>query len=121
MCECLGIIMQIVRLKKSSLLNLVFVFQLTFFLIYLNANIINAGEMGTALTLLAAYVLLSVLLFFTLILQSKLYVRTHFFIFLFFIIWISMRVIIDIGDIGYLKQITIATTGGMLLFYLLGA
>src|SRR5690554_5555276 len=77
--------------------------------------------MGTAVPLLAAYVGLSAVIFFVLWLQRRLYIRFSLFFFLLLITWVATRVIIDLGDLEYLKQITVATTGGMLLFYLLGA
>ncbi|PJG60181.1 hypothetical protein CUC53_03475 [Aeromonas cavernicola] len=53
--------------------------------------------------------------------KKNIHLRIHFIIFSFLIVWTSVRVTIDLGDMEYLKQITIATTGGMLLFYFLGA
>lgn len=113
--------MQIKRLKYSNSLSLLVIFQLVSFLAYLNANIVNVGEMGTALPLLAVYVGFSAVIFFVLWLQRRLYIRFSLFFFLLLITWVATRVIIDLGDLEYLKQITVATTGGMLLFYLLGA
>lgn len=113
--------MQIERLKYSKFLSLLVIFQLVSFLTYLSANIVNVGEMGTAVPLLAAYVGLSAVIFFVLWLQRRLYIRFSLFFFLLLITWVATRVIIDLGDMEYLKQITVATTGGMLLFYLLGA
>ncbi|MFQ2084588.1 hypothetical protein ACK33N_08060 [Aeromonas veronii] len=109
------------RLKYTKLLSLLASFQLASFLTYLNANVVNVGDMGTALPMLAIYVSLSGVVFLVLWLQRILYLRFSLFIFLLLITWIAARVIIDLGDVAYLKQITIATTGGMLLFYLLGA
>ena len=108
-------------LNKSRILSLFVVLQLTSFLFYLNVNIVNVGEMGTALPLLVFYVGLSGVIFLALSLKRVLYIRVSLFIFLVFIIWVATRIIIDLGDMEYLKQITVATTGGILLFYLLGA
>lgn len=113
--------MSIERLKYSWQLKLLACLQLLAILIYLNANIVNVGGMGTALPLLAAYIGLSCLLIAMIWLQKTLYIRFHLLLFLLFIVWIAIRVVVDLGDVEYLKQITVATTGGMLLFYLLGA
>ncbi|WP_200890156.1 hypothetical protein [Geoalkalibacter subterraneus] len=113
--------MQIGRIKYPKPLLLLASFQLLALFVYLNVNIVNVGEIGTALPLLAAYVGLSSLLFLCIWLKKKLYIRFHLMLFLLLIVWVAIRIIIDLGDMEYLKQITIATTGGMLLFYLLGA
>jgi len=95
--------------------------QIVTFLVYLNANVINVGKTGAALPVLAIHVIFSMVIFGFLWLQRNLYVRLHFFLFLMLISWIFARVIIDLGDLDYLKSITIATSGGIILFYILGA
>lgn len=113
--------MHIERLKYKNWLMLLALAQIAALLLYLNANVVNVGAMGTALPILVAYVFLSILLFSFFWLQKSLYVRPHLFLFLSLIGWIAFRVVVDLGDLEYLKQITVATTGGMVLFYLLGA
>lgn len=108
-------------IKYKKWLALLAFSQITILLVYLNANIVNVGEMGTALPVLVCYVVLSAFLVSLLWLQKRLYIRLHFIVFLLLIVWISLRIVIDRGDMEYLKQITVATTGGMLLFYLAGA
>ncbi|UYB69606.1 hypothetical protein NBH81_14720 [Aeromonas veronii] len=112
--------MKIDRLGNSNFWSLLVLFQFTFLLIYFNANIVNVGEMGTALPLLIAYFGVSGLLFSILWLQQKLYFRIHLFIFLLLIAWLAIRIVIDLADVELLKQLTVATTGGMLLFFFLG-
>ncbi|POQ98366.1 hypothetical protein AU468_13505 [Alkalispirochaeta sphaeroplastigenens] len=90
-------------------------------LLYLNRNIINVGEFGIALPVLAAYMGLSLLVSAFLWLNQSLFVRFHFFAFLLLMVWIALRVIVDLGDLEHLKAISVATTGGMLLFYLTGS
>lgn len=109
------------RLKYSRQLMLLACLQLIAILVYLNANTVNVGELGTALPLLAGYIGLSCLLIVMIWLQKSLYIRYHLLLFLLFIVWIALRVVVDLGDIGFLKQITVATTGGMVLFYVVGA
>lgn len=112
--------MRLFRFKKPKFLNVLFALQLSLLLVYFNANIVNVGELGTALPLLASFIGLSLCLFMLLWVRKSVYIRMHFVLFLLLIAWIATRIIIDLGDMEYLKQITIATTGGMLLFYLLG-
>lgn len=110
------------NLKFSNVPSFLILAQLTTILVYLNANILNIGEgRGVALPLLAAYVGLSVLVFMLLWSQKVLFFRFHFLLFMIFLAWIALRVIIDLGSLERLKAITIATTGGMSLFYLAGA
>ncbi len=109
------------RIKKPHLITILAFIQASVLLIYLNANIVNVGESGPALPILAGYMGLSGLLFTLLVMKNKLYVRPHLFVFLLLISWIAFRVVVDLGDIYYLKQIIVGTTGGMLLFYLVGA
>nr|QLL91130.1 O-antigen polysaccharide polymerase Wzy [Plesiomonas shigelloides] len=114
--------MGLFKLGKSRLFFLVLALQLALLLIYLNDNIVNVGEMmGTGLSFLAFYIFFFVIVVFSLLLNRRIYLRFHFFIFMLLIFWISYRTINDLGDMEYLKQITIATTGGMLFFYILGA
>lgn len=107
--------------KSSSLLKVITILQVITLLIYLNANIVNVGEMGTALPLLIGFVSLSVVSFLMRSLSENIYVRIHLAFFLLLMSWIALRVILDLNDLEYLKQITVATTGGMLLFYVLGS
>ena len=90
-------------------------------LVYLKANIVSIGSGGVALPVLALFVGTSGVLFLALWMKNQLYVRPHLFLFLALMAWIAFRVVYDLGDLGHLKALTIATTGGMLLFYLLGA
>jgi hypothetical protein len=113
--------MYLFKLKYAKHLMLLVFLQISTLLVYLNTNIINVGEMGTALPFLGAYIGLSVLVLSFIWLQRRIYLRLHLLLFLLLVAWVSLRVIIDLGDTEYLKQITIATTGGILLFYLLGA
>lgn len=109
----------IVKPKKMALffsfLQLILLFG------YLGLNIQNVGEMGIALPLLAGFVGISGLLVFNQLIRFTLVLRLHFFVFLLLISWIALRVIIDLGDMNHLKQLTVATTGGILLFFLIGS
>lgn len=109
----------IVKPKKMALF--VSFLQLILLFGYLGLNIQNVGEMGIALPLLAGFVGISGLLVFNQVIRLTLVLRLHLFVFLLLISWVSLRVIVDLGDMEHLKQLTIATTGGMLLFFLVGS
>ncbi|GAA3706795.1 hypothetical protein GCM10022421_12380 [Oceanisphaera sediminis] len=77
--------------------------------------------MGAALPLLIGFVALAGGTIFLQGACGLISVRLHFFIFLLLVVWVSLKVVIDLGDLEYLKQITVATTGGILLFFFVGA
>ncbi|EOE6382500.1 hypothetical protein [Vibrio cholerae] len=107
--------------NKALVLKLIIIFQLTTLLLYLNANIVNVGDMGVALHLLIGFVGLTGLLFAMFWVKKNLYFRIHFFFFLLLMLWMAFRIVFDLNDLEYLKQLTVATTGGILLFYIIGA
>ena len=87
---------------------------------YLTINIIGVGKSGLALPLLAAFLVISFSTFFLQALKGYIFIRLHLYFFLLFVLWVALRVIIDLSDIEYLKQIIIGTTGGILLFFTIG-
>lgn len=103
------------RPRKTTLF--VSFLQLILLFSYLGMNIQNVGEMGIALPLLAGFVGISGLLVFNQVIRLALVLRLHLFVFLLLISWVALRVIIDLGDMNHLKQLTVATTGGILLFF----
>ncbi|NVK44052.1 MAG: hypothetical protein HWE39_22645 [Oceanospirillaceae bacterium] len=107
-------------LKGSKNIFVLGLLQFSSFLTYLIFNVIDVGDSGTGLPILAFYLLLSVVLA-LLILRRSVTIQLHFILFILFVCWISLKVIVDLGDVGFLKSITIKTTGGILLFYLIGA
>jgi hypothetical protein len=109
------------NLTYSGLFGILVLTQPLALLLYLNANIANVGEAGVALPVLAAYMVLSAVMFAMLWFHKNLLIGIHSFVFLTFVLWIAVRVIIDLGELEQLKAITVATTGGILLFYLIGA
>lgn len=113
--------MSFLRLKKILLNQVIAVFQVLLLLSYFTLNIINVGEMGTALSLLIGFFILAGVELFLRLLRGYLSIKLYFLVFLIFVAWLSFRVLIDLQDIERLKQTTVATTGGVLLFFLLGA
>lgn len=96
------------------------VIQIMVFIFYFYFNIINIGEEGQKIELLMFFVAISIVMFFLRSFNEEVVIKTHLLLFLMLIIWISIRVLTDKDDLDFLKQITIATTGGMFLFYCLG-
>lgn len=105
---------------KISFSILAFVQFLTL-LAYLNVNILNVGESGSALYLLLLNFFISIVLAVVIWNRSELFIHVNTLIFFLLVSWIALRVINDTGDVNNLKQVTIATTGGMLLFFFIGA
>lgn len=113
--------MSFLALKKIFLDQVVAVFQVLLLLSYFTLNIVNVGEMGTALPLLIGFIILAGVELFLRLWRGYLSIKLYFFVFLIFVVWLSFRVLIDLQDVERLKQVTVATTGGVLLFFLLGA
>lgn len=107
-------------IKKPNGLLVVSLIQLLLLFFYFTLNITNVGEMGTALPLLDGFVALAGAVFFLQLMKNQISLRQHFVVFLLFVLWVVLRVIVDLGDMEHLKQLTLATTGGILLFFLLG-
>lgn len=113
--------MEFFIVKKKPFEVFIALTQILILFLYFTFNIVNVGEeSGVALPLIGIFLILSIinLLFQSLTKPIKIYF--HFFIFLLFIGWLCIRVIFDMHDTYLLKQLTIGTTGGILLFFLLG-
>ncbi|HGF7535548.1 TPA: hypothetical protein AB5A41_003503 [Vibrio cholerae] len=113
--------MRFISYNNFALLKLIIILQFALLLIYLNANIIVVGGVGVALYLLVGFLSLTTLLFANFFANKNLYFNIHFFFFLLLVCWVSFRIIIDISDLEFLKQLTVATTGGIVLFYIVGS
>ena len=108
-------------IKKPNWIQVLSLAQILLLFFYLALNIINVGESGgAALPFLITFSLISVVVLFIQAINKTIAIHLSLFFFLLFIIWIALKVIIDLSDIQYLKQITISTTGGMLLFFFIG-
>lgn len=112
--------MSFLSFEKNATYSLLCLMQIFLLLTYFALNIINVGEMGTALPLLAGFIMLAGGRVCVQATQKIILMRKHFFTFLVFIGWLVIRVLWDLQDLYYLKQVTIATTGGILLFFLIG-
>jgi len=99
---------------------LVFMSQLILLIGYLLVNIINVGQPGSHLYLLLSYVVISTLVFASRTLKSRMYISFWFLPYLMFLFWFISRVLIDLNDLEYLKQVTIATSGGIVMFLTIG-
>jgi hypothetical protein len=90
--------------------------------IFLKVNILEIGGQGDFLFLLITFTALGGLLFLWRVSTSKsTIIRPSFLILLLFLFYFSLRIILDIGSLDALKAYIVATTGGVLLFYILGA
>jgi hypothetical protein len=107
--------------KKIESVKLISFIQTLLLMLYFSTNISNVGGMGSGLIFLLIFFALSFVLIFFQSIQHGLIMRVHLFVFLILVFWIGLRVIIDLGDVEYLKQITIATTSGIVLFFLMGS
>ncbi|MEG7562889.1 hypothetical protein R0H32_010475 [Vibrio cholerae] len=105
--------------KKNKYLYLE-VIQLIALILYFHFNIINIGEGGREIGLLVVFFIITIVMLFLRSFNEIMVIKIHLFVFFMLIIWISIRVITDKADLEFLKQITIATTGGMFLFYCIG-
>jgi hypothetical protein len=112
--------MSLFSFEKSKFLKLLGLFQFFLLFFYLVINIIKVGEAGSALALLICFFTISILQIGFQGIRQKLKIRLHFFVFLMFVFWVAFRLTLDFGDLYYLKQIIIATTGGIFLFFLMG-
>lgn len=108
----------ITKPKKTTIF--ISLIQLILLFIYLGLNIQNVGSFGVALPLLVGFVAIGSFTVFNQLIRSNLVVRLNFFVFLLLTGWLAVRVIVDLGDMERLKALTVATTGGILLFSLLG-
>lgn len=59
--------------------------------------------------------------FFQLLFSKAIYIKKSFLILLLFFTYVILKIIIDIGDADILKAATVSTTGGIILFYFIGA
>jgi hypothetical protein len=89
-------------------------------LLFLNVNIRLAGEMGGGLWYLVAFYLASIIIFCCDGVKVRLVdlVVTVFFCLL--VYWIVFRVVVDTQDYYFLRQVTVGTTGGIIIFYSMG-
>lgn len=95
--------------------------QILILMIYFYINIISVGDFGGGEILLVSFFFLSFCTLFIKIIKYDISIYKHFLFFLIFSLWLIFRTLIDLNDINQLKQITIGTTGGVILFYFLGS
>ena len=107
--------------KKSKAWRVIALVQISLFIIYLSLNIENVGDMGVGRVYLAIFLILSSAILLVKLIQDGIVIRAHLFLFLIYITWVVVRVVVDFQDINYLKSVTIATTGGIFLFFIIGA
>ncbi|HPM48803.1 MAG: hypothetical protein V9G21_03460 [Methylotenera sp.] len=105
---------------KQLYLTLSF-FALFFLDFYLKTNISGIGEKGVNLPALGLFIVLSGLLFLWRASSARsIVIRRSTFLLLLFLAYFIFRIGIDIGSIDRLKEYIVATTSGVLTFYILG-
>ncbi len=109
-----------------ALIQVTFPFFMYIFLsAYLFLNIQNIGDSGEGsggLGLLAASMAIGIFLFAIQVLKKKtMYIYKSFFFLMLFFAYILFRITMDIGELSEIKSFLFATTGGIILFYALGA
>ena len=87
---------------------------------YLFMNIINMGGSHALPTLAVVLLLLIVLVGLRVIVSRNIFIRKSFIALIFFFLYLTFKICVDIGDITVLKDYTIGSTGGILLFYFIG-
>lgn len=100
-----------------------FILQFASLIMYLYLNILTIGaEFGVGLHILGGHIFCTFIVMIYLYSKRLIVIRVNywFFWFVFLISWLSLRVVLDLGDMYFLKQVTFATTGGILLFFILG-
>lgn len=98
-----------------------FLAQLLFVSYYLLINIKNIGNgNGIGITYIILFYIVSLIIVWYQFLRHNLLVRYSFLLMLLLWCWIAYRVMFDIGSLEYLKQLMLATTGGVVFFYFLG-
>ncbi len=96
-------------------------FLFSLFSLYLFNNIKIMGGGSVSLEILALVLLMGMISLLLQVFNSKsVFLRKSFFLCLLFSFHYIFRIIFDIQDISILKANTVATTGGVFLFYLLG-
>jgi hypothetical protein len=115
--------MYIVSYKKNNfkLGGYVSFVQVVLIWFYLFGNIQNRSEGGVGLPFLIIYFFFGGLIVFFGKYPKLPSVKKVTLIFLLFVLWISIRYLIDRNGFEDLRQATIATTGGVILFYVIGS
>lgn len=113
--------MNLLTFKKANVSRYIAFAQILMLTAYLTLNILNVGAGGTAKPLLSGFLVLSGVNLFLAFSQGYSALRMHFFVFLLFVTWLSLRVLVDLQDVEYLKEVTVGTTSGILLFFLVGS
>lgn len=95
-------------------------FQAVLLLFYFILNIFNIEDSRSGLLLLLFFLLFSCFSVFFDLINGRLVVKRSILIFLLFVFWLILRLLIDVQDIEYIKQLTLATATGVLIYFLVG-
>ncbi len=107
--------------NKGKLYRLAALVQVLLLISYLSLNIINVEENSVALPFLAGFLALTSSTFLFRLIQRQVIMRMHFLVFLIFFIWLIFKLVVDLQDVEYLKQVSIGTANGVFLYFMIGA
>ncbi|PUE63752.1 hypothetical protein [Arcobacter caeni] len=99
-----------------------FLVALTCIVFYFFSNIKNINEGSSGLLFLGAFLLLgSFFIIYELFSSKRMFFRKSFIFLIVFVSYFVYRIVVDMENFYFLKVFTIGTTGGIVLFYFLGA
>lgn len=105
---------------KNLTFSILFLLQNYLFIVYLFFNIKNFDEMGGASSYIFLFYIVSFLIMIISSLKKNIYITKSSLILILIVLWVSAKILIDVGDLAFLKQSIFATTGGILFFFLSG-
>lgn len=111
-----------IKIKKPKFIKVIAIIEIILLTLYLLKNIANVGSSGVALPLLGLFVLTSAIVIAIYYYLKKKRVKISYIHIMFscFLLWVTIRATLDFNTNYELKQLTVGTTGGILLFYLIG-
>lgn len=112
--------MKFLSFKRSNIIELIILIQIFIILLYLFGNVAKIGEQGVGQSLIVIYFLCGIMLALLKYSDIKVKFNVSLLIFIAGLIWISIRYLIDYQEYLSLREIMLGTTGGILLFFLLG-
>ena len=104
-------------MRLRFFLSCAFLLSLTF---YLFANLKNLTDGSIVLWVLVINIFFATFLIINLLFSFKPYTKVSFLFLLLFFLYFIFRISLDFADLKILKAYTVATSGGIILFYFLG-
>lgn len=108
------------KLKPPKIAEVLLLAQVIIIWVYLFNNIASIGDFGNSLVVLAVFFLMGLISLLFQMYTKKIYIAKYFVGFMLFIIWVCIRFLIDYQDYMVLREYIIGTTGGIVLFFMIG-